>query len=767
MNIKNEKSSESMVDICDRVSKISLYALIVLLPLLFLPWTANVLEFNKQAALIVLAFVSFFAWLLKVLISGKTKINVSLAYLPIVLTLVVYLLSTVFSLWKYGSFWGWPKVTSESMASVIGLSLVYILVINIFEKKDFFYLALTLVFSGMAAMAYGILQMLGLFIMPIGFTKSVSFNTIGGITSLGIFASVLIPLSMVLLIASKKNLFRIILGAAILLEASVLLLVNVQVAWWLALIASALVFAFAMQRRDLFDGRWLIMPMFFLALALLFAFFKFGIPGLPNRPVEIFLKQKPSLDLTLKSLRTSPVFGTGPGTFNNVFLKYKDLSFNKGDFWSVNFDWGGSKALTILATVGISGALAFLFFIGYFIYFGINYLFRKKSADESGWNLGAGLFITFLVLSISYFIYSSTLTLDFVYFLVIALLVGLFMPAKKEFALKSSSLLTLIFTFSVTVVFVFGLGILILEGQRYVSAASYLAGIKDWQNGKTDSALGELDQAAVISPAVDLYWREIATANLQNANLAAGSQTLSQDEKSKAIQLSINKSVNAAKNATDVNPKDSANWALRGSIYQGFIGVVQGTEQWSLDAYKEAIKLEPNNPDYPTQAGISVLKQISILTKDQESQKPDLYKQAKEFFDQAISLKSDYAPAHYQMAQLYINQNDVQNAVLSLQLAAAAAPTDVNLAFQLGLVYYNQAKDYGKAAAEFETAVSLNPNYSNALYFLGLCYDELGRKSDAVTVFERVTQLNPKNDLAASILTNLKAGKKALDGISQ
>ncbi|MDP2909744.1 MAG: tetratricopeptide repeat protein [bacterium] len=773
-SMKTEKLD--MVDICDRVSKIGLYALVFLLPLAFLPWTANVLEFNKQALLIILAFVSFFAWMLKVLILGKAKVNLSLVYVPIVLMIAVYLLSTLFSYWKYGSFWGWPQVTSESLASVVALSLVYILIVNIFNRKEILYLASTLVLSGMTAMIFGILQLFGIFVLPIGFTKAVSFNTIGGITNFGIFVSVLLPLSMMLLITSDRNLFRIIFGGAILLEAVALLVVNIPVVWWTALIGSALVFAFAMQRRDLFDGRWLVMPMFFLALALLFSFFNFGIPGMPEKPVEIFLKHKPSIELTLKSIQISPVFGTGPGTFSSVFAKYKDASLNDTAFWNVGFDWSSSKFLTVLATVGILGGLAFIVLIGFFIYFGIIFLFRKSHIDDISskseealdknffWNLGIGLFISFIVLSISYFLYSSNLTLDFVYFVIMALFVGLLYPVKKEFALKSSSLLTLAFTFSVTIVFVFGLGIIISEGQRYVSAVSYLGGVKNWQEGNFDSAIKKMDRAAIISPAVDLYWRESAQAYLQKISIVAGNPELSQDQKAKEIQLSINKAVNAAKAATDSNPKSFSNWALRGQIYKGLIGTVQGTRQWAVDAYKEAMNLDPLNPSYYVQTGECVLEEVARLSEEDKDKKGLLLEEAKEYFEKAIELKGDYALAHFQIARIYMDQDRQNEAIDSLEKAKASAPDDTGLAFQLGLIYY-QNKKYDKAMGEFERAVWYNPNYSNALYFLGLTYDFLERKNDAKIVFEKILELNPGHGLAISILNNLKAGKNALAGI--
>jgi len=89
----------------------------------------------------------------------------------------------------------------------------------------------------------------------------------------------------------------------------------------------------------------------------------------------------------------------------------------------------------------------------------------------------------------------------------------------------------------------------------------------------------------------------------------------------------------------------------------------------------------------------------------------------------------------------------------------------VGLAFQLGVLYYSD-KQFDKAKAEFERTVSLNENYSNARYFLGLVYDREGKKSEAISQFEKVANLNPDNEEVKKILDNLKAGKPALEGIT-
>jgi len=113
---------------------------------------------------------------------------------------------------------------------------------------------------------------------------------------------------------------------------------------------------------------------------------------------------------------------------------------------------------------------------------------------------------------------------------------------------------------------------------------------------------------------------------------------------------------------------------------------------------------------------------------------------------------------------IYQEQGKNAEAVKELEAVKNSAPLDTGLAFQLGLVYY-QSKDYQKAKLELERAISLDSNYANALYFLGLTYDQLGNKNKAIEKFQKVSDLNPDNAEVKEILENLEAGKNALAGI--
>ncbi len=649
-----------IVETCERISKIALYILIFLMPILFLPWTANVLEFNKQALLIVAVFVASFAWILRGLISGKINLDLSWIHIPVIVLFLIYLVSTIFSLWPYGSFWGWPQTTSESLLSLLGLLLFYFLLINVFEKKEIFYVLSFFVLSVLLATIYGILQFFGKFLIPIDFTKTNSFSTVGGMNNLGIFTASLLPLIVMALVQSKKKLYRVLFLSALIVLFTFLFLINFQITWWLVIAGAVLLVAFGTQKRDVFDNRWLVLPMFFLAVALLLSFLRFQVPGIPQAPLEIFLKHKPSFDIVWQALKEKPVLGTGPGTFIYNFSKYKDISFNQGAFWDSRFDWASSKALTVLGTVGILGTLAFLILIALFAFYGIRYLFRKKvqsslvaaenqtSGDSNYWLFGAGVFISFLVLTIGFFLYSSNISIDFLYFLMLGSFVALFSERKKEFILKPSSLITLGVTFVFTIVFIFGLGILILETQRYIASVSYLRGVKLLQNNQTDPAIKQMKRSVRMAPGNDLYWRELSQLYLKEIN-EVNKTDLPKEEKTKQIQLYINSSVNSAKAATDTNPSNVSNWSVRGFVYQSLIGVVRGAADWAITCYDRAEELEPINPYFPTQAGISFLGKAVVSSQEEKN---ELMQKAKEKFEKALELKPDYSPAKTQLQKL-------------------------------------------------------------------------------------------------------------------
>lgn len=315
-------------------------------------------------------------------------------------------------------------------------------------------------------------------------------------------------------------------------------------------------------------------------------------------------------------------------------------------------------------------------------------------------------------------------------------------------------------------VLVIGLGIVFLSIQNCIAEFSYSKGLEHLKRGDFNSAIAKIKRATDLNPKLDVYWRDLSQAYILKLNdLLQNSQRLLNEPgiRNEIWSLAAN-SVNAGKKATDLNPKNIANWNARGFVLQSMIGIVQGAGDWAIKSYEEAKKIEDNNPFIYTQLGRTYLAKANLRGVSEEIREKSL-NLALENLKKAIELKSDYAPAHFQIALVYQRMGKIDEAIRKMEETKNFASLDVGVAFQLGVLYW-QKNDLDKAKIEFERAVALSPNYSNARYFLGLIYDKEGEKKKAIEQFERIAKFNPDNEEVKKILSNLREGKSALEGIT-
>ena len=80
--------------------------------------------------------------------------------------------------------------------------------------------------------------------------------------------------------------------------------------------------------------------------------------------------------------------------------------------------------------------------------------------------------------------------------------------------------------------------------------------------------------------------------------------------------------------------------------------------------------------------------------------------------------------------------------------------------FNFGRLLYNRGRSDDKDDAEklWLEAVRIQPNYSNALYSLGLLYESQGNKTAALEYYYKVKDLNPDNKDITAKIRSLVAG---------
>lgn len=749
------------------------------MPIFFLPWTTSVLDFNKQVLLIFLVSISLFCWILKSLQEGKISLNFSTLNLAVLIFLVILGISTFFSSYKYGSFWGWPLNVAPAFLTTFCFILLYFLIVNTFQKTEIFGLFLTLAFSGFLVALSSGLQLFGKFYFPFDFARVTSFNTVGTVNSLGIFAALILPLIISLIFISKR-LVKVLVIIFGLVNLALIFLVNFWVAWIVLLIGMAAVLFFAISRRETFPTSWLTLPMLLVVVSLCFGIFRIMIPGLPATPLEVSPSQIDTFDIAKQTLMDSApaslLLGSGPSTFVYDYSKFKPETINQTVLWAVRFGSGASEILDKLTTTGILGLLSFLAILAIFFWLATKALIWSVKVETAPhpphppasrvpkyplWVLELGIFSSWLATVVSLFFYPANLPLSFLFWLFTASFV-VFAPPRlssqkwwgvKTWELKAGSLANIGVSFLFIFILIFGAGLFFLAGQRYIAQIRHLEGIRAFQRGDNQAAVSYLLSAiSHTAGSQDDYWRDLSQIYLFRINEELLKKDVPQEELQKTIPPLVSNAVNSAKRATDIAPKNVANWSVRGFVYRNVFNLITGAEDWAIKSYEEATKLEPTNPYLYTELGrVYLAKNERDKTKEQ--------------FQKALDLKPDYAPARFEIALIYVGENKIAEAIVEMENAKRDSPLDVGVAFQLGVLYYND-KQYDKAKAEFERAVSLNANYSNARYFLGLIYDRQDKKSEAISQFEKVANLNPDNEEVKKILANLRGGKPALEGIT-
>jgi tetratricopeptide (TPR) repeat protein len=145
-----------------------------------------------------------------------------------------------------------------------------------------------------------------------------------------------------------------------------------------------------------------------------------------------------------------------------------------------------------------------------------------------------------------------------------------------------------------------------------------------------------------------------------------------------------------------------------------------------------------------------------LAAKATEAEKTELTA-AEDALNKAIQLKPDYAPAHYYLAAVYERQGKLQEAADRLTALTRYSPNDIGLGFQLAMLDI-RLENLDAARAELERIVGLNPDYSNALWYLSAVEEVQGDDVQALQNAQHVLELNPTNEAAKARVNALQSG---------
>ena len=671
-------------NIFEKLSFLSLFLVIVLLPLFFLPFTNISIEISKGLLLVVGLAVCIIFWAIARFLDGRIIFSKSWLLVSGFGVCLVFLLSALFSgnpqvslfgtMFDIGSFW------------FIFSAFVLMLMSSIFFRtpEQARIILLGTIVSSILILVFQSVHLFFPSITSLGILTDKTSNVLGSWNALGLFAGFSgLMFLLVIEFFSISKIKKLILAIFILLSVFLAATVNFPLVWILLGIFSLVIFVYKIsitfqrnqdvkenEKRD-FPFTSFIVAIISLLFFMSSSFFGNVIPNLLNiSNTEVNPSFGATMLVTKEVLSAHPLFGVGPNRFGEAWAMHKPVSVNtetfRGlQFWDFPFISGFGLLPTLVATSGGLGILAFLVFFILFLIIGKKSIF---SGIKNGVNWEV---VTFFALSLYLFVSSFFYSIGVVMFLLSLAFAGVFIGlatsnSRKEISISflndhrksffSIAALILIVIASITVSFKYI--------ERLISISYFL---------KASTATTIPDIEASINKALtlyknDLYLRTYSQIYLVKFNSLAtkGATTLSEEEKA-LLQLSLDQAVSGAELATTYNPTNYFNFQALGSVYQNLASFgVKDAYSKAIEAYKMASTLNPNNPSLK-------LAIASALFADGK------VKDAKDYANQSLSLKPDYINAFLTLSQIAKSENDNALALTYAQKALSISPANQDL----------------------------------------------------------------------------------------
>ncbi len=757
---------------------------VFLLPFFFIPVVTAPFQITKTTFLFLGVLIAFFLYVISRLESGKLflpyhKITFAAWLLP-----VVYLVSALLSSTPRTSLLG-TGFDVDTFGFIFGAVLFFTLIpllVRTKEKILRLYILFLLSFIVLAVVEIARL-FLGVDVAVLSFIPSLTPTLLGKWNDFSILTGLVAILSLtafagLTLVRQQKYILYSVLGAALFLLA----IINFSPVWVVLGLFSLGFFVYSLSRRSYTHWRQGTLgedddihkhnnknttpfpALLVLVVSLAFIIFgnflgtyttsAFNLNKFEARP-----SWQSTIDIGKRAYENNTFFGSGPNTFMREWVQHKPVSINSSFFWNIDFTSGIGFVPTSFITTGVLGILAWLIFLGMFLYTGLRVLIMKPVEELYTYFLLLSSFLGSFYLWVMAFLYVPNTTL-----IAFALLfTGIFVTSlrfqegiqvEKEIVFAANPRLGFIAILLLTIFLIVDAVGMYVVGQQYLSNyylqnSAYALNV----DGDVDAAEKNITRSIRLDR-TDRGMRFMSEVQLVKLNQTFSETDVSPEEQRKQFQEFFGNAVQSAQLATVIDPQNYQNWMTLGRVYGSVVSLnIEGAYENTIQSYEKALELNPNNPlVYLT------LAQLAVIRGNNE--------EARNFIFQALEKKNNYTPAVFLLAQIQVQEGNLEEAITSVEAATILDPRNPVTFFQLGMLRLNQNDDLGVINA-LEQAVALNETYSNARYFLGLAYYRVGKNQDAIDQFERVASLNPENDQVKTILNNLRSGKDPLEKLSE
>lgn len=742
-----------------------------LLPIFFVPMSFISLQFSTSLLFSFGVIVSAVLYIVSGITTGSLDLpkpaKYSLGFLAVVP--LVYTLAGISKGFSRMAFFGYTFDTST--VGFIVLAFVYLFIVSIyFREKSRINLAYKA--FGLSTLLFAVFVLIRILtqgkMLSFGVLPNVTTTMLGSWNNLAILFSISSLLSLLALeMLPMSKVQKILSYLGLVVSLFFLVLVNFTSVWMVLAIVSFLLVLYKVFYSDADAlgttlkeklSKVSVLPLVVMVLSLVFFFGSnsyglFLASKLKTESVEIRPSFATTMEIARNTLRTSPLFGSGPNTFIKEWSAYKPTDIVSTVFWNTDFPSGVGLLPTFLVTTGLIGLLSWVLFLGFFVYLGFKSIFIRIEDSKLRYFTVSSFFVSLFVWIISFVYVPSTpvFVIGFFFtglFFASIYAAGIIPVSSRQFNLnpRLGFVSSLVMVASLVAVVSLGYGLFKNSlSLWYFQKSSYAL------NTENNSKLSEEYMLkAIVTVPNDVYYRSLSEIQLVKLNeiLSQDPAKVKQEEVQKQFTDGLLAAVTSGVSAKDRDPLNYLNWVALGRVYDA-VSIPQlniaGSYESAQIAYIEALKLNPKNP------GIFMLLARLAVNKN------DL-NQARNYAQQAIQVKNNYLDAYFLLSQIEVSTNNIRSAIQSVAAASVIDPTNPAIFFQLGLLKYN-IQDFDGAIESLEKAVAMTPDYANAKFFLGLSYEATKQREKAIKQFEDLSVSNSDSQEVKQILENLKAGK--------
>lgn len=667
------------------------YILFFITPFAVFPFNSELFEFNKMLLIYTISILILGLWILRSMQEGRIYIRKTPLDIPFVLFLVSQALSTLFSIDRHTSFFGYyGRFNGGLLSTMTFIFLFYAYLSNIHTHADIGIRRL-LTISGIVSILVVLWGLPGTFNHDLScllFTSKFDnscwtaqfkpaermFSTLGQPNWLGSYLAITLFTSVYLLLTTDKRMMRFLATFSMIFSYAGLLLSRSRSAlgslvpgfiliglYFLWVRFSEKKFPFEKSLRFLLAGLG--------GLVILTFVLRTGIPKVDSILSFSFLNKRveKSVDITSQqpaSTKTDgvtdsldirkivwegalrlgneyPLFGTGAETFGYAYYSVRPVAHNLTSEWDYLYNKAHNEYLNMFATTGWFGILSLLTLCLAFIWLLMRTLFKEN--DRQKQFLCITLFSIFSSILVTNFFGFSITVIQLYWYLIFIVAVVFCVPAshihtdKKQNSLSYAQMGIVLF-----------LVLWLLN-----SVVSYW--LADYKYAQSDIALKNNNSAAAVSllqEALNLRNEHVYEDKLSYA-LAQYASILAYQKKENEMQQVIDVSEKLNLQTIQNSSQNVLYWKTR--VKNQFLFYQTSLDKkylfTGLAALDELYKLAPTDPKIPYFSATY----YSLLSDDEKNVTQKQLYQAKslEAIEKAIELKGNYADAYYLKVQLY------------------------------------------------------------------------------------------------------------------